>query len=122
MAKLFKDIEMLHSQMLKSPSSLGHISQSISERMATSRDMIENCKYSSMMLLNLINDILDLAKHEKFVFALQNSYFNLIETVNRTFSTLAFLAEKKNIKCILSVDRENAKFFENIYGDKRRYE
>jgi len=33
---------------------------------------LENCKYCSTMLLNLINDLMDLAKLEKMKFELNN--------------------------------------------------
>ena len=49
------------------------------------------------MLLNLINDLLDLAKQERFTFSFNKQYFNLIETVNYTFKTLEYLSKKSNI-------------------------
>lgn len=43
------------------------------------------CKHSSAMLLNLINDLMDLAKQERLTFKLNKSYFNLIESITSTF-------------------------------------
>jgi len=53
--------------------------------------MIDTCKHSSDMMLNLINDLLDLAKQEAVTFQLNKSYFNLIETIKKTFTTLEYL-------------------------------
>jgi signal transduction histidine kinase len=47
------------------------------------------------MLLNLINDLLDLAKQERLTFELNKSYFNLIETITSTIQTMQFLADQK---------------------------
>jgi len=35
---------------------------------------LENCKFSSVMLLNLINDMMDLAKSEKMKFELNSEF------------------------------------------------
>jgi hypothetical protein len=43
-----------------------------------SHEMIENCKHTSMMLLNLTNDLMDLAKQENLTFKLHKSYFSLV--------------------------------------------
>ena len=44
------------------------------------------------MLLNLINDMMDLAKTENMKFDLNNQYFDLIQTVQRSFDNMEFLA------------------------------
>jgi hypothetical protein len=46
--------------------------------MEESYEMMENCKHTSIMLLNLTNDLMDLAKQENLTFTLHKSYFNLI--------------------------------------------
>jgi len=43
--------------------------------------MLEACQHSSGMMINLINDLLDLAKQEELTFKLNKRYFNLIETI-----------------------------------------
>jgi len=48
-------------------------------------DQLENCKYCSNMLLNLINDLMDLAKLEKMKFELNNEFFDLTQTIDRAF-------------------------------------
>jgi len=42
---------------------------------------LENCKYCSTMLLNLINDLMDLAKLEKMKFELNNEFFDITKTI-----------------------------------------
>ena len=60
--------------------------------MEDSQEMVESSKHSSMMMINLINDLLDLAKQENLSFQFHKSYFNLIEAVNNAFKTLEFLS------------------------------
>ena len=87
-----------------------------------SHEMIENCKHTSIMLLNLTNDLMDLAKQENLTFQLHKSYFNLLNTIKNSTKTLEFLSSKKNIKVSLVKDDKNNVFFENFYGDEKRYE
>lgn len=47
------------------------------------------------MLINLINDMMDLAKIENMKFDLNNQFFNLTNTVERSFENMAFLAKEK---------------------------
>ena len=51
---------------------------------------LENCKYCSTMLLNLINDLMDLAKLEKMKFELNNEFFDITKTIQRAFETLSY--------------------------------
>jgi len=44
-------------------------------------EMLDGCKSCSSLLINLVNDLLDLAKQEKQTFSLNKGYFNLIETI-----------------------------------------
>ena len=74
------------------------------------------------MLLNLINDLLDLAKQDKFTFDLNKNYFNLVDTVNSTFKTLEYLSISSKISLHIGMRKRDKKFFENLYGDKNRYE
>lgn len=46
--------------------------------------------FSSTMLLNLINDLLDLAKIENSSFNLNTSYFNLFEIIQKAIDTIEF--------------------------------
>lgn len=56
---------------------------------------LENCFYCSTLLLNLINDLLDLAKLQKMTFELNNDFFDLTKTIDQTFLTLEFFAKQK---------------------------
>jgi hypothetical protein len=47
------------------------------------------------MLLNLINDMMDLAKTEKMTFELNNEFFDLTKTVKRSFENLAYFGQQK---------------------------
>lgn len=53
---------------------------------------LQNAQFSSRMLTNLINDLLDLAKFETSTFKFNESYFNLIELVEQAFSQVKFSA------------------------------
>lgn len=55
-------------------------------------ELLQTCNHSSSMLLNLINDLLDLAKHEKLTFKVNKDYFNFINSIENTFKTMDFLA------------------------------
>ena len=59
--------------------------------------MIEGCQHNSQMLINLINDLLDLAKEENLTFQLNKNYFNLIELIKESFDTLKFISENRKI-------------------------
>ena len=76
------------------------------------------------MLLNLINDLLDLAKQQNNVFQLNQEFFDLTKAVQNAFTTLEFLSHKKNIKTELIIKAENAQknWFKAIFGDENRYE
>ena len=69
----------------------------IKGRIRETNDILQSCRHSSTMLMNLINDLLDLAKQESLTFEFHKSYFNLIDTVKNTFTTLEFLSKQKNI-------------------------
>jgi hypothetical protein len=45
------------------------------------------------MQLNLINDMMDLAKSEKMKFQLNLEYFDLTCTIHRAFETLSYMGE-----------------------------
>jgi signal transduction histidine kinase len=49
------------------------------------------------MLLNLINDMMDLAKSEKMKFELNYEFFDLTRTIHRAFGTLSYFGQQKGI-------------------------
>ena len=73
------------------------------------------------MLLNLINDLMDLAKLEKMKFQLYNEYFDLTSTIDRAFQSLTYYAKQKNIKPKLIIEKKIEPFFKNLFGDQNRY-
>ena len=73
------------------------------------------------MIINLINDMMDLAKTEQMKFDLNNEYFNVILTIQRAFEMLSYFSDKKNIKPELLIDKDISHFFENINGDEGRF-
>jgi len=63
------------------------------------------------MLLNLINDMMDLAKSEKMKFELNSEFFDLTNTIQRAFENLSYFGQQKNIMPKLIVDSEIKPFF-----------
>lgn len=59
------------------------------------------------MNLNLINDLLDLAKIEQAKFSLNQEYFKIETLVDKAFKNVQFLADQKNIKLLLEYNEEN---------------
>ena len=64
---------------------------------------MEGCEYSSNLTANLINDLLDFAKTEKFSFKITKEWFNLGDTIMNAFSVLRFESKRKGIEMKLSV-------------------
>jgi len=50
------------------------------------------------MLMNLINDMMDLAKTENMKFELNNEYFDLTKTIERALDNMSYMANSKKIK------------------------
>lgn len=48
-------------------------------------DLLEDCKYNSLLLGNFINNLIDLAETEKINFDLNKTYFDLESTVDSAF-------------------------------------
>lgn len=73
------------------------------------------------MLLNLINDLMDLAKLEKMKFILNNSFFDLTKTIKGAFGTLSYFSKQKNIEPTLHIKEEIQPYFINLFGDEIRF-
>ncbi len=69
---------------------------------------------ASSYLLNLVNNVLDLAKIKAGKVSLNLNYFNLKELCHNTFSILSFLAKKNNNQYYFSFDEE---LDVNVYSD-----
>jgi signal transduction histidine kinase len=77
--------------------------------------------FSATMLLNLINDLLDLAKMENHAFQLNWNYFDLFDVIEKTAETLDSQLSQKEIKVTHLFVNEDRKYFKSIYGDSYRY-
>ena len=84
--------------------------------------LIQGCRHNSTMLLNLINDLLDLAKSENLTFRLNKQYFNLGDSIKEAFETLRFISEPRNIKTSIEIKKSDEKYFEALYGDSNRFQ
>lgn len=73
------------------------------------------------MLLNLINDLLDLAKMENSQFNFNTTQFNLHDVILKAIDTLDFSAQQKGIRVEYLFEEENAASFMEISGDDNRY-
>jgi signal transduction histidine kinase len=82
---------------------------------------LENCGYCSTMLLNLINDLMDLAKLEKMKFSLNMDFFDLTKTIKGAFGTLSYFGKQKSIEPSLMIKEEILPYFKNLYGDETRF-
>jgi signal transduction histidine kinase len=81
----------------------------------------QNCKYNSKMLINLINDMMDLAKSERMKFELNNSFFDLQQLVERSFENLGYMAIEKEVNLGLKINQQILPFVKNINGDENRF-
>jgi signal transduction histidine kinase len=84
-------------------------------------NLLKNSLFSSTMLLNLINDLLDLAKIENSSFNLNWNYFDLFDTVVKTADTLDSCLTQKNIKLTHEYREEDRPYFKQLFGDSHRY-
>ncbi|TNV87810.1 hypothetical protein FGO68_gene11703 [Halteria grandinella] len=82
---------------------------------------LKNSLFSSTMLLNLINDLLDLAKIENSQFNFNTTQFNLHEIIQKAVDTLQFQATQKGINLEYVMDEGNIGNFMEIQGDDNRY-
>lgn len=83
--------------------------------------LLKNSVFSSTMLLNLINDLLDLAKMENSSFKLNWTYFDLFEVVEKTAETLDSQLGLRKIRVTHTFSKKDRAFFKSIYGDQHRY-
>ena len=74
-----------------------------SDLTGSQRHYVEMARISADLLLGIINDILDFSKIESGKLELEQSGFDLRETVGDTVKTLAVRAQKKGLELILHV-------------------
>jgi len=83
--------------------------------------MLSGCKLNSDMLITLVDDLLDLAKEEQLTFQLNKGYFNMVDSINKSFDTLKFISQSRNLTTILDVKPEDSKYFKHVFGDSHRF-
>lgn len=81
------------------------------------RTYLEMIRYSSNILLNIINDILDYSKIEAGKLQLENIEFNLKDTVEKLTRLTSTRALQKNIEIILDIDKNTPSY---VIGDSMR--
>ncbi len=57
--------------------------------------------FTSEIMQNLMNDLLDFAQIENNCFKLNKEYYNLLELVQQSFLILDHISKKKNITFVL---------------------
>ncbi|UOF00656.1 ATP-binding protein [Bdellovibrio reynosensis] len=82
------------------------------------KGFVEIIDTSAKILLGIINDILDLSKIEARKLNLENIDFDLHQTLNEVTRALAFEAEKKTLKLVLTIKAEVPQF---VVGDPIRF-
>jgi signal transduction histidine kinase len=75
----------------------------INHAFTESKDMLKGCRLNAIMLINLVNDLLDLAKQENLTFELNLTFFSLTDSIKDAFETMKFISETRKIKTILDV-------------------
>ena len=78
---------------------------------------LRTLKYSSKHLLHLINDILDYNKLVSGKLILDNSPFDLINTITQTMTTMSFNAKEKGLNLKFNVDKNVPHY---VKGDSHR--
>lgn len=84
-------------------------------------NLLKNSIFSSTMLLNLINDLLDLAKIETSCFKLNAGYFDLFGVIEKSVETLDSQLGQKRIQVTHAYNRRDRRLFRGLFGDQHRY-
>ena len=91
------------------------------EKKAELESLLKNSVFGSTMILNLINDLLDLAKIESSTFKLNWTYFNLFDVIARSTETLDCQLASKQIMVSHEFKETDRGYFLLINGDSHRY-
>lgn len=63
-------------------------------------DMVKMMIFNAEIMRNLMSDLLDLAQMENSTFKLNKSYFSIFDVIDKAFSVVKHIAEKKNVRLI----------------------
>lgn len=78
--------------------------------------------YSTEIMRNLMMDLLDLAQMENNTFNLNKSYFSVVDVIDKAFSVVSHVAEKRNVRLVKEeLKEEDARYFQEVYGDGNRF-
>jgi signal transduction histidine kinase len=90
----------------------------VTKRVETVKMMI----FSSEIMRNLMMDLLDLAQMENNTFKLNKAYFSIHSTIQKVFSVVEHVAEKKNVALVFTpMNPREAMYYNAIYGDENRF-
>lgn len=81
---------------------------------------LKQMSFTSMMMRNLMHDLLDLAQFESGTFKISNEYFDLLQLIQRAFSMLEHFSSQKKITFSTHIESDSS-CFQQIFGDERRY-
>ena len=96
--------------------------KSMEQVIVRSEKYLKTQLFSSNMMENLINDLLDLAKLESNSFNISSEYFDLSALICDAFQMMGYKADDSKVKLRAEIDnKKNLDLLENVYGDQRRF-
>ena len=79
----------------------------------------ESLTFTSTVMMNLLQDLMDLARIDIRKFQLNNDHFDLFEVIRKTFVLVKPFAVQKNILLKEPIPKENSeKYFRQIFSDE----
>ena len=84
--------------------------------------MLSQCKYGANILLQLTNQMMDLANDQKDTFKLSLGHFNLGQTLKHSMQILEYLHKTKNFKVAVNIEKKMQPLLAKVVGDGSRLE
>ena len=94
----------------------------LTQTLEQTNTMIQQCQYGANMLLQLTNQIMDLANDEKDTFKLSIGYFDLRSTLKQSMLVLQFLQKTKNVSVAVNIEQRMLPILSHVVGDGSRLE
>jgi signal transduction histidine kinase len=108
--KLFKE---MHDENLKE--------NSLASRLSKNLQLVRMLIANSVMMQNLMMDLLDLAQIENNTFKLNKAFFSLTDAVKQAYSVVQHNADRKGLQLVGPIIQpETQQFFDAVYCDKSR--